>query len=177
MAPETDGRYSEAVGLTAAILGALQDERWQVVLDVGGDVSGAKALGRYAGYLDELGYVMHFVVNPFRPGTTTPGAIAQAVASIERSSRLRVSSLVSNPNLMEETTVDLILAGHQVVQAAAEALCLPVRLLCVEASLVEPTVRRFAVPAILPIYRHFWPYWSEKGPRRAAVAAGRRGRS
>ncbi len=184
VAPATFGRYSEPVALTASILGAIQDPARQVVLDVGGDEAGAKALARYRDYLTEAGCQLDVVVNPFRPATATVRGIAEAVASVERSSRLPVSGLVSNPNLVHETTSQHIVEGHALVAEAAHALRLPVAFLSVEASLLPEIQLAIGEVEVLPLERHLSLPWQLAADRPAShdegyvqVARGPLGRS
>lgn len=147
--------------VTPEILGAIEQTSRPVVLDVGGDRQGARALGRYSDTLQRRGYVMCFVVNPYRPHTATPEAVRASVQEIEASSRLRVSSLVSNPNLMNETGPGLIWEGHAVVEASARLLDLPVSFVVVSEHLLH-TLSKTSPPLdflILPLERYFVLPW------------------
>jgi hypothetical protein len=93
-------------------------------------------LGQFAPVLEKLGYAMNFVVNPYRPFTDSVQGIVQAVTEVEGTSRLSVTALVSNPNLIRETTVDMVVTGHRLVEEAAEALGLPVAFVSLRADLV-----------------------------------------
>ncbi len=159
VAPATFGRYSEPVGLTAEILGAIQNPTRQVVLDVGGDEVGTRALARYSEYLAAAGCRLDLVVNPFRPATATVQGIAEAVAQIEHAARLPVGGLVSNPNLVHETTARHVVEGHATVARAADALRLPVVFLCIEVSLCRQGALPVEDVEILPLTRHLALPW------------------
>ena len=114
VAPNVIGQHLDIPAITPQILGAFQQTEKLVVVDVGGDPQGARALGQYSGAIRQAAaegrpYTMHFVVNPYRPFTDTLEGLAHSIAEIEATSRLKVSSLVSNPNLIGETTVQTIL--------------------------------------------------------------------
>jgi hypothetical protein len=126
IAPPELTRSVDVPAITPQILGAIEQTARPVVVDVGGDPQGAKALGQYRSAVQRRGYTLYFVVNPFRPYTATPEAIRDSVREIESTSHLKASSLVSNPNLMKETTSELVREGHAVVEAAARLLGLPV---------------------------------------------------
>jgi hypothetical protein len=132
VAPSVIGQHLDTPAITPQILGAVQQTSHAVVLDVGGDKQGARALGQFSHAIRRRGYVMHFVINPFRPFTGTLQGVADSIAEIEESARLRVTSLVSNPNLIAETTADQIMKGHALVESFARALELPVALVCIE---------------------------------------------
>ena len=147
--------------VTPQILGAIEQTSRPVVVDVGGDEQGGRALGRYSNVLRSCGYEMAFVVNPYRPYTATSQAIQASIVEIERSSRLEVSALVSNPNLMGETDLDVIRAGHELVLDAAHRLGLPVAFLVAMARFQTSLQDEYAQP-VLPLRRFFLLPWEEE---------------
>jgi hypothetical protein len=131
VAPSIVGQHLDTPAISPQILGAVQQTKHVVVLDVGGDKQGARALGQFSHAIRQRGYVMHFVVNPFRPFTNTQQGVADAIAEIEEAARLRVTSLVSNPNLIGETTAKQILQGHALINSFAQELGLPIAFACI----------------------------------------------
>jgi hypothetical protein len=143
VAPNAIGQYLDIPAITPQILGALQQAERPVVVDVGGDPQGARALGQFSGAIHKAttegrAYTMHFVVNPYRPFTDTLEGLAHSIAEIETTSRLKVSSLVSNPNLIGETTVQAIVDGHARIEGFAGELGLPIAFVCIERRWIEP---------------------------------------
>ena len=123
------------------VMGALiRDEAYDVVLDVGGDDLGAKALGRYReDILSRKKHLQFFVMNPNRPFTKDLPSASRIYDEIEAASGMRCDALVGNTNLLEDTTPEIVLAGlpllnqlagqkhvsiayHAVTEAAADAL-------------------------------------------------------
>ncbi|MBC7259499.1 MAG: hypothetical protein H5T65_09645 [Chloroflexi bacterium] len=160
VAPAQVGQYLDLPAISPEILGAIERRGVLVVLDVGGDPQGARALGQYSPYIQKQEHVVYFVVNPYRPFTDTTEGIRTAIREVERTSRLRVSALVSNPNMMDETQPELVLAGHRQVVAASDALGLPVAMLGVEERLAESVRREVADVPILEIRRFFDLRWT-----------------
>jgi hypothetical protein len=142
--PASLSRYLDTPAITPEILGAMQQDIRPVVLDVGGDEQGARALGQYSSVLRERGYAMFLVVNPYRPFTADTAGIGEAIGQIERSSRLLVTGLVSNPNLMSGTTVETFLAGQAAVELAGRQLGMPVALTAIERRLYDEVRPRLA---------------------------------
>ena len=132
IAPSIIGQHLDTPAITPQILGAIQQSELPVVLDVGGDKQGARALGQFSSAVSQGDYTMHFVVNPYRPFADTLGGLSSSIAEIEESARLKVSSLVSNPNLIGETTIEHIFRGHAKIERFARALDLPISFVCVE---------------------------------------------
>lgn len=92
------------------------------VLDVGGDDDGAAVLGRFHEYFIKADADVFCVVNVYRPETDSEEKIIDAVRAIEQSSRLRVTALINNSNLMDETERRHIEHGEKIVRSACEKL-------------------------------------------------------
>ena len=102
--------------LPAQIQAVFEQPYAHVVIDVGGDDTGATALGRYAPYTSALRDEMNvlYVVNPCRPFSASAEDIVALYRLIERQARLTPDHLVNNANLQESTTPEVLLT-----QAAA----------------------------------------------------------
>jgi hypothetical protein len=161
VAPADFARDIHLPAVSARIWGTLQHEDGLTVMDVGGDSQGARAIGQFKALIERSGYVMYLVVNPYRPFNATVERIAQTVADIEANSRLETGALVSNPNLIADTTLQIVQAGHRLVEQAGEELGLPIAFLCVEERLLEGGVEDLCAQPILPLARHFLPPWEE----------------
>lgn len=160
IAPFEEGQRLHVPAISPRILGAIEQRERPVVLDVGGDQQGARALSQYASAITgdiphRRSYDMRFVVNPYRPFMDTIEGIAAAVREIEASAGLRVSSLVSNPNLMLESTAQIFWEGHRLVVEAARSLELPVSLAVVSEALAEKINWQDHALPILVIHRFF----------------------
>jgi hypothetical protein len=159
IAPSIIGQHLDTPAITPQILGAIQQVDRTVVLDVGGDPQGARALGQFSSAIRQRGYTMHFVVNPYRPFTDTLEGLRSSIAEIQASARLDVTSLVSNPNLAGETTLEGIIRGHEKVEGFARALGLPIDFVCIERRWLDTLgTNRFAQP-LLVLDRHFVMPW------------------
>ena len=108
----SDGRNgSELQTVSAAIRTPLEDEACRVILDCGGDASGAMILRQFAKYFHPGDHRLLCVVNPNRPGTDTPEKAAAHIRSIESASGLAVTGLVSNAHFIRLTTAETVLEG------------------------------------------------------------------
>jgi len=155
VSPFEVGQYIHIPAIDPRILGAIEQAERPVILDVGGDEQGARALSQYADTIKQKGYEMHFVVNPYRPFMDSATGVREAVREIETSSRLRASTLVSNPNLMSETSPELFNKGHKQVLQAADALGLQVSMAVMSKSLLKKMVQPSLNVPILVIHRFF----------------------
>ena len=96
----------------------------RVVFDVGGDDTGAAALGRYypsfmARRDDTL---VMFVVNCMRPLTRETDEIIDLAQRIQNRGRLKIDVLINNTNLADQTEPGMVEAGEKAVLSCAEKL-------------------------------------------------------
>lgn len=87
----------------------LLDEEKTVILDVGGNDTGARLIGGYAHLLRDAD--VWFVVNPYRPWSGTVEHIDSTLSAVLRASRLRMPRFLLNPNLGRDTTAREYLDG------------------------------------------------------------------
>lgn len=137
VSPSIDITTAELSTVPADVLTAFNNKSYDVVLDVGGDDTGAVALGQYNRYFKEEPYDMYFVINTNRPFTGDAEGIMEYIKSIERASRLKVSYLVNNTNLSYETSVEDVLRGQKVIDEVSMKLSIPVRYTCVREDLAD----------------------------------------
>jgi signal recognition particle GTPase len=79
-----------------------------LIVDVGGDDEGAKALGRYKNTIGTMPYEMIFVANFRRYLTQTAEQSLQIMREIEAASGFKITSIFNNTNLGEETTPETL---------------------------------------------------------------------
>ena len=102
------------------------DKSRRVVIDVGGDDSGAMVLGRLApAILAEDSFQMWLVVNRYRPLTPDIPSTVEVMREIEAASGLRFTGIVNNSNLGAETTADTVLASAAYAEELSAATGLP----------------------------------------------------
>ena len=118
--------------ISPEIKGIIQKSHRILILDVGGDDVGARALAGFYPILKDIKYQMNFVINPFRPFTKNYTEIKKMLNDIELSSRLKVNGLIANPNLGLETDVDAFINGNDVVKEVSSKLGLPIKFVAIE---------------------------------------------
>ena len=125
MAPDK-ARWSDMPLVTAQVDWALSEPDSQLLLDIGGDAIGARALKQYEERIKKAGYLLVMVVNAFRPKTADVNGIESMLKNMEDISQLKIGALISNSHLMSDTTVEDIHSGLDIVRKAGEKLNLPV---------------------------------------------------
>lgn len=106
------------------------DEREIVVFDVGGDPTGATALGQYKANFEAIppeNLEVLFVVNPRRPFSATADLVLDMLEKVEFCARLPITGFINNGNLAAETTVEDLIEGYRVLKEVSEKTGKPVR--------------------------------------------------
>ncbi len=133
----------------------LYDTNYHVIMDVGGGES-AIALGQIYHQLAENSYEALMVVNTCRPFTATAAGIIDALHRIERVSRLKITGMVSNTNLAQETTIQNVLEGLKIVQDAACQLGLPLKWAVAPEWLKDKVNTRYPILILRPYTQYPW---------------------
>ncbi len=112
--------------LPSEVYGLVQRGDRSVVIDLGGDERGALALGRFTPYIrEENNYDMLFVVNFYRPLTTTVDEAMEALCEIENAAGLKFTGIVNNSNIGSETTKEDILKTLERAEELSKRTGLP----------------------------------------------------
>lgn len=150
---------AELMVVPAEVLTIFNDKSYEVVIDIGGDDRGAVVLGQYNRYLLEEGYDMYFVVNNNRPFTANAKDTEEYIKAIEKTSRLRVSYLISNSNMSYETEVEHIINGDKETLELSQRLGIPYKYtVCTEC--LEDSVQGRVHGKVFPIEIYMKPPWS-----------------
>ena len=131
---------AELPALGASIRAPLEDSDCRVIVDAGGNDSGAMILNQFGKYFLSDETTVLAVVNANRPETSTiEGALAH-ISAIETITGLTVTGIVNNCHLLRETYADTVRKGHvfclKVCEASGKQLvcnCYPAGLVCPDA--------------------------------------------
>lgn len=134
--------------LPAEINSLFEDKSRKVVFDVGGDDLGAKAVSRYKEDILNDSFEMYFVINTRRPMTDTADKIVEMIRVIEESARIKVSSLVNNTNLLEQTTGWDIEEGHRIITEVSQRTNIPVSFACAMADVSGDLEAMLGIPVL-----------------------------
>ncbi|MBR1938829.1 MAG: hypothetical protein IJ836_07765 [Spirochaetales bacterium] len=116
----------------------VEDRSRYAVLDIGGDDRGAYALGRFVPYiLEENDYDMFYVVNFYRPLTTTVDEAITVMREIENACGLSFTGIINNSNLGAETTLEKIEATYERAKELSLAVNLPIVYVSAEKSIAK----------------------------------------
>lgn len=138
------------------------------ILDVGGDDVGATVLGSLRDSILRADHDMLLVVNQMRPFTDSVKGCLKIAREIEAAARLKLTGVVGNSHLMDETTPSIIEEGARFAHEVAEELKVPVRFVTSEERLIpDLDIGRLGCP-LLPLTRQMLPPWRRRqkvGPK------------
>ena len=120
------GGVADIPALNPEVMSVFQQEKWNGVLDIGGDPIGARVLARFAHQIREDSYDLLFVLNANRPETKDVDCALQYLRSIESECLLKATGIVNNTHLCTETTPEEILKGARLAQELSEKTGLPI---------------------------------------------------
>ena len=128
----------------------VQDKSTYGIMDIGGDDRGAYALGRYAEAIKAEGdYRMAFVVNCYRPLTSTVEDTVEIMREIEAASGLKFTCIVNNSNLGCETTPEVVMDSLDFVERLSRETGLEIWMHTAEASVAEKLSGLAVLPMVL----------------------------
>ena len=116
----------------------VQDKSCFGVIDIGGDDRGAYALGRFADAIKAEGdYRMAFVLNRYRPLTSTVEDAVEIMREIEAASGIQFNCIVNNSNIGSETTEETVLKSIAFAEELSAVTGLPIWLHTAEKRVAE----------------------------------------
>lgn len=140
----------------------------KVICDVGGADVGSRVLGSLPGLTDPATTDVLFIVNGNRPFAETPADVIRMLREIESAARVRVTGLVANTHLIDDTTPDVIEAGLQLAHDVGARTTLPVRFWAALAPVATSANGLGGTLPLLALTRYITPPigWRTGGARR-----------
>ena len=125
----------------------------RLIIDVGGDDTGAVALGQYSTVLNNLGCWLYYVVNRYRYLTSTPEEAVELLRDIEQVSRIKAKGIINCSNLGSQTSADDVKVTADYALKCAQTAGIPVVLTAAE--------RTLGVDGAYPVDVYVRPFWEE----------------
>lgn len=97
------------------------------IYDLGGTENGAKVLIQFMDYVSDFEEIDFLVaINTFRPETADVKKILHTITLLEAQTQLKVTGLINNTNLINETTEEDLILGEQTLLEVSETLNVPI---------------------------------------------------
>jgi len=153
---------AELPALGASLRAPLEDSSCRVIVDLGGNDSGAMILNQFSKYFTDNDTMLLAVINAKRPDTSILEGALQHIASIEKATGFNVSGIVNNSHLLRETTADIIIDGHKLCMEVCIATGKQFWCDCYPHSLVKPEDLNGLTGNLLPIGLYMRPAWLDR---------------
>lgn len=163
--PRGGNFYADLPILLPEVKGAVEAGSGRLILDVGGDSQGAKALGPLADAFPSGSYEMLMVLNSRRPFTENVTGCRNVMTRIEHTARMKFTGLISNSHMIEETDPEVLREGYDLAQAVSRETGLPLAFISAKREVLEALDRAEFDCPILPLTRSMLKPWERKtGP-------------
>ena len=123
--------------LPADIQAVFADKSRRVIFDVGGDDTGAAALGQYKPYFDQDDVEVLFVVNAFRPLSGDADSVCDLMLRVAGRSRLSPTAVINNANVAWETEESDLVRGEELLYEVSTRMNLPIGYLCAKQDILD----------------------------------------
>ena len=149
---------AELPSLGANIRTPLEDDDSRVIIDCGGNDSGAIILNQFTKYLCDDTTVIA-VINASRPETCTLQGALSHIAAIEAATGLTVTEIVNNSHMLSETTADTIIEGHDLCVLICNEAKKSILCNCYPKETVVPEDLASLPEALMPLGLYMRPTW------------------
>ncbi|MDR0446530.1 MAG: ATP-binding protein [Oscillospiraceae bacterium] len=153
---------AEIPALDAGARAPLENKSYRVIIDSGGNDSGALVLRQFGKYFTDAETDVIAVVNFKRYETQDIERAAEQIAAIERATGLAAGFIVNNTHLLRETTAETILSGHALSLDLCAALGKTLLYDCFPQPIVPPEQLSGISATLFPLALHMRPAWLDR---------------
>lgn len=153
-------QFYDAPTVVGGVKSCLANENAYVVLDVGGDHTGARMIGAYFRMLNKENTAVFYVVNSYRPWSQKGSNIERTLQSILYVSHIEKVKIISNPNNGSTTTSEEFIRGNEMVLKMLGNY-INIEFACVKKSMYETVFER-ADLLIMPIDLYLTYEWENR---------------
>jgi len=150
--------YSDMPSISSAMYGIISDPGNWMVVDVGGDAIGARILASISKNLHGRKHNLFYILNASRPFNANTKQCTRELRRIESVSGLKVTGLISNTHMLDETEPSMIEKGIEIAYEISKNE----RIDFIGVMVTDDIVGKVKVPDGLEtftIHRMLNPYW------------------
>lgn len=154
-------QFYDAPTIVGGVNLVLKDENCYVVMDVGGNDIGARAIGGFAPKINSENTTVYYVLNPYRPWSDNLSHIDGTLSSILKIAHINLDKvhMISNPNNGSLTTAEEVLEGNSKTLQIIGSL-LHIKFTCVMDTLYEEVKDKTNIP-LIPIHLYLKYPWNK----------------
>ncbi len=143
-------------------MNGIADREGYIIIDVGGDDEGAKALGRYKPVFDRYDTQMLYVINRCRYLTKEPQEALQLMYDIENASGMKCDGIINNTNLGSETDSEIIRSSVEYADKVCRAAGLPLVAVTAEAGYLDGIEKAYPIKIYV---KKLWEEFAEEAEK------------
>lgn len=159
--PAGEQRHADLPIIVPEVKGVIKKSDGWVILDVGGDDAGSRVLSSLVDAFPPDDYEMLLVHNANRPFTADLKSTLKTMDSIETSSRLHFTGIISNTHLMEHTTIEIALDGLRVAREVSESRGVPILMVSILDEMADDLASHDICCPVLPLRRWLVKPWEK----------------
>lgn len=155
---------AELPALGADIRAPLEDKQCRVIIDVGGNDSGALVLNQFTKYFTPDETLSLIVINANRPETHDIDGAIEHLCAIEGKTGLNIDGIINNCHLLRETDAECIARGHRLCRQVGEATGKFIWCDCYPSGVVdeETLTEKFEYDHLMPMGLYMRPSWLDR---------------
>jgi len=155
---------AELPAIDASIRTPLESKTCRVIIDTGGNDTGALVLNQFSKYFTDDTTVLA-IVNANRPETSNIEGILEHIAAIEDITNLTVAFIVNNTHMLRETKAADIIYGHDLCKKVSELTGKHILCNCYPEGIVNPNELKELTGQnenLMPLGLYLRPTWLDK---------------
>jgi len=152
----------ELPALGSKLRAPLEDAGCRVIIDTGGNDSGALVLNQFQKYFSDDDTTVLTVVNANRPDTRDLKGALSHIKSIEAATGLIITGIVNNCHMLRETTAETIASGHELCRKICEETGKELWCDCYPDGIVDPNDLGRLSENLMPLGLYLRPTWLDK---------------
>lgn len=156
IAPSFSGSNLDIPVIPSNIYSIFNKPERTFIIDVGGDNTGARVLGRFFKELDKNGYDMLFVINKYCATSENLDLLSRKAFDIQTVSRLKLTGIINNSNLAKYTKSSHIINSIPFTKQLSNQLCLPIAMNTALVSLIPDLHKKISSLYPVDIYVDPW---------------------
>ena len=150
---------AELPALGADIRTPLENKTGRVIIDTGGNDTGALILNQFSKYFADDDTAVFIVVNTNRPDTGNIKGILEHMTAIEETTGLKINGLINNTHLLRETTTADILNGYSICEEVCELTGKFLLCNCYPEVIINPDELTGVLKNLMPLALYMRPTW------------------
>ena len=153
---------AELPALGAALRAPLEDPECRVIVDAGGNDSGALILNQFMKYFTDSQTTVLAVLNANRPDTSHLSGALDHISAIENATGLVITGIVNNTHLLRETKADTVVKGHELSVRVWQATGKKLLCDCYPVGIVDPDDLTGVCENLMPLGMYMRPTWLDR---------------